>query len=66
MERPTEQRRLSRIPSEARLADLVYSIKSADGQAPPLRQMRTARKARQRFDDATALRDRAILELVAA
>lgn len=25
--------------------------------------MRTARKARQRFDDATALRDRAILEL---
>lgn len=64
MDRPSEQRRLPRIPSEAKIADLLDGIEAPKGTAPPIRQGGRARKARQRFLDATALRDRAILELL--
>lgn len=65
MERPSEQRHLPRIPSEAKIADLLDGIEPPKGKAPPIRQCGGAReKARQRFLDATALRDRAILELL--
>jgi integrase/recombinase XerC len=64
MLRPSEQRRLPKIPSADKIAELLDGIEPPEGKAPPIRQASRARKARQQFLDATALRDRAVLELL--
>lgn len=64
MERPAEQRKLPRIPSVAKMADLLDGIRPPAGEVAPIRQYPRAAAARQRFLDATALRDRAILEIL--